>query len=137
MTRKGGGASPPGRAGERVKALLFTRVGQNGSVVWRKRVASSERENPVWISSAERKRADCKDVTFPGEGWRCNISLEALAMGVTTRCGGGKKFLIREKKMSKALHISPSAHPGFGNGAGLRNLGGFRNASLLVAAAFI
>lgn len=32
--------------------------------------------------------------------------------------------------MSKALHISPSVHPGFGNGAGLRNLGGFRNVSL-------
>lgn len=98
MTRKGGGASPPGRAGERVKSLLFARVGQNGSVVWRKRVASSERENPVWISSAERKRADCKDVTFPGEG----SSLEALAMGVTTACGGGKKFLIRGKKNERS-----------------------------------
>lgn len=86
VTQNGGGASAPGLEVERVKSLLFTLVGQNGSVVWRKTVASSERENPLWISSAEHKRADCRDVTFPGK----SFLLDVLAMGVTTACGGGK-----------------------------------------------
>lgn len=51
VTQEGGGASSPGLAVEResVKSLLFPHMGQNGSVVWRKSVASLERENPLLI----------------------------------------------------------------------------------------
>lgn len=70
----------------------------------------TEKES-LWISSSDHKRADRKDATFPGKGFL----LEALPTGVTAGCGGGKK-LIKGKKTKRA---NSSAHPGFGNGAGL------------------
>lgn len=61
VTQKGGGASPAGLAAERVKSLLFTEWAimgvWSGEKQWR---APRERENPLWIPSAEHKRADCK-----------------------------------------------------------------------------